>query len=197
VQLGNEGFALLPFGHKTPLLPFDGLLPFVGVPSLDGDLYGSTYYVTARGATGQVGATPISAVNRILATSTAEPIPINGFVGIPGLISPAQNDGWDGRHLAAQYAPGAPVELSVYDIISGNGLVHWLIAVPKGDHDIEVPDLSGYAADNAALPPGPIVISLTGGTFDTFDYSQLRYRHVRPSGMKAYATDTYPAHLEP
>jgi hypothetical protein len=197
VQLGNDGFALLPVGLKTPLLPFSGPLPFVGVPSLDGDLFGAAYYATVRAATGQIAATPMSVINRILATSTAAPVEVSGFVGIPTLVSPIPNDVWDGQHLAAQYAPGKAVQLSVYDILSGNGLVHWLIAVPQADHDIDLPDLSAYVEDNAALPPGPIVIGLTGGAYDTFDYSKLRYRHMRPPGMTAYATDTFPAHIDP
>lgn len=197
VQLGNDGFALLPLGQKTPLLPFEGELPFVGVPSLDKELYGSTYYVTARAQTGQVAATPVSAVSRLLATSTAAPLPVSGFVGIPSLTTPVVNDTWDGRNLSADYGPGEPVELSVYDIISGNGLVHWLIAVPAGSHDIAVPDLSGFVQDDAALPPGPVLVSLTGGRFDTFEYGQLRYRHLRPSGMAAYAIDTFAAHIDP
>lgn len=196
IQLGNDGFALLPMGHKTPLLPFEGELPFVGVPSLDVELYGATYYATARAATGQVAATPASVVSRMLANSTAEPIAVNGFVGVPTLTTPVINDTWDGQHLSAGFGPGEPVELSVYDVVSSNGLVHWLIAVPKGDHDIELPDLSGFVKDDAALPPGPVVIGLTGGRFDTFDYAKLRYRHLRPSGMSAYAIDTFAAHID-
>ncbi|MBK8254085.1 MAG: IPT/TIG domain-containing protein [Polyangiaceae bacterium] len=197
VQLGNDGYALLPFGQKTPLLPFEGQLPFVGVPSLDAQLYGSTFYVTARAATGQAATAPLSVVSRLLATSTAEPIAVNGFVGAPILNTPVVNDVWDGRHLSAQYGPGTAVQMSVYDITSSNGLIHWLIAAPLGDHDIEVPDLSSFVADNGALPPGPVVISLTGARYDNLDYSKLRYRHLRPVGMAAYAVDTFPAHIEP
>jgi IPT/TIG domain len=197
VQLGNDGFALLPIGHKTQLLPFEGQLPFIGVPSLDAELFGSTYYTTARAATGQVSAAPLSVVSKVLATSTAEPIPINGFIGAPTVASPAANASWDGRHLSGQYGPGAPVELTIYDITSNSGLVHWLIVAPKADHDIEVPDLSAFVADNAALPPGPVVLSLTGARYDNLDYTRLRYRHLRPVGMAAYAVDTFPAFIDP
>ncbi len=197
IQLGNDGFALLPIGHKTQLLPFEGALPFIGVPSLDAELYGSTFYTTARAATGQVAAAPLSVVSKVLATSTAEPIPMKGFVGVPALTSPAVNGVWDGRHIEAQYGPGAVVEMSIYDITSNNGLVHWLIVVPAGDHDIEVPDLSGFVSEDAALPPGPIVISLTGARYENLDYTRLRYRHLRPVGMAAYAVDTFSAHIDP
>lgn len=197
IQLGNDGFALLPIGQKTPLLPFEGPLPFIGVPSLDAQLFGSAFYSTARAATGQVAAAPLAVVSRVLSTSTAEPVPIAGFVGIPSLVSPLVGEQWDGRHLAAEYGPGAPVEMSVYDITSNNGLVHWLIVAPRADHDIEVPDLSIFASEDAALPPGPVVISLTGARYESLDYKKLRYRHVRPAGMAAYAIDTFAAHIDP
>lgn len=197
IQLGNDGFALLPIGHKTPLLPFEGELPFVGVPSLDAQLYGSTYYCTARAATGQVAAAPLSVVSKLLATSTAWPLPVDGFVGAPTLTSPAVNALWDGRHLSAEYGPGAAVEMSIYDITSNNGLIHWLIVAPQGDHDIEVPDLSAFVGEDAALPPGPIVIALTGARYDNLEYGKLLYRHVRPAGMAAYSVDTFTAHLDP
>jgi hypothetical protein len=197
VQLGNDGFALLPIGQKTPLLPFEGLLPFVGVPSLDAQLYGSTFYSTARAATGQVASAPLSVVSKVLSTSTAEPVPVKGFVGPPTLTSPDINAVWDGTHLACQFGAGAPVELSVYDITSNNGLVHWLIVVPQGAHDIEVPDLSQFVAEDAALPPGPIIISLTGARYENLDYGKLLYRHIRPVGMAAYSIDTFSAHIDP
>jgi hypothetical protein len=197
VQLGNDGFAILPNGQKTPFLPFKGLLPFVGVPSLDDQLKGSTFYITARGGTGDVLSTPLSVINRVLATSTAAPVPVKGFVGIPALVTPQANDAWDRMHLSAKYGPGVVPQVSVWDITSGNGLAHWLIAVPKADHAIEVPDLSSFVADNAALPPGPIVLSLTGGTLDKFNYNKLRYRDLRPSGMTAYSQDTFAAHIDP
>lgn len=197
IQLGNDGFALLPIGQKTPLLPFEGALPFIGVPSLDAQLYGATFYATARAATGQIAAAPLAAVGKVLATSTAEPLPIQGFVGIPALVTPAVNGLWDGRHLAGQYGDGAAAEMSIYDITSNNGLVHWLIVTPQGDHDIEVPDLSAFAADNAALPAGPVVVSLTGARYDALDYGKLRYRHLRPAGMAAYSVDTFAAHVDP
>ncbi|MEZ4315152.1 MAG: IPT/TIG domain-containing protein [Polyangiaceae bacterium] len=197
IQLGNDGFALLPIGQKTPLLPFEGLLPFVGVPSLDKQLYGATYYSTARAATGQVAAAPLSVVARLLATSTAEPLPVNGFVGPPSLSDPIANAAWDGKHLSASYGAGAPVEMSIYDITAANGLIHWLIAAPKGDHDLEVPDLSAFIPENAALPPGPVTIALTGARYEDLDYGKLRYRHLRPVGMAAYSLDTFPAHIDP
>lgn len=194
VMLGNDGFAILPAGQKAPLLPIQGLLSFVGVPALDGDLAGSTYVSTARAQTGITGTTPLSVISRVLTTTTSQVVPMNGFVNVPTLVSPDVNGAWDGKHLSTTFPPGgSPIDISVYDIQAGGGIAHWLIAVPKGSNSIEVPDLSGFP--DSALPKGPLTIGVYGGRVDGFDYSQLRYRWIRPSGMTAYALDYFSAHL--
>jgi hypothetical protein len=194
VMLGNDGFAILPAGQKTPLLPIQGLLSFVGVPALDGDLAGSTYVSTARAQTGLNGTPPLSVISRVLTTTTSQVVPMNGFVNVPTLVSPGANGAWDGQHLATTFPPGgAPISICVYDIQAGGGIAHWLVAVPGGSNAIEVPDLSGFP--DSALPQGPITIGVYGGHVDGFDYPQLRYRWIRPSGMKAYSLDYFSAHL--
>lgn len=194
VMLGNDGYAILPAGQKTPLLPVQGLLSFVGVPALDGDLAGSAYVSTARAQTGVTGTTPLSVISRVLTTTTSQVVAMNGFVNVPTLVSPGVNGAWDGRHLATTFPPGgSPIDISVYDIQAGGGIAHWLIAVPKGSNAIEVPDLSGFP--DSALPPGPLTIGVYGGRVDGFDYKQLRYRWIRTSGMTAYALDYFSAHL--
>ena len=119
---------------------------------------------------------------------------MNGFVGVPTLVYPAVNGAWDGTHLETSFpAVGVPIDISVYDIVSGNGLYRWTIAVPKGSHAIEVPDLSAF--ELAHLPPGPVTIGVYGGRVESFDYDELRYRDMRPQGMKAYSLDYFSSHL--
>ncbi len=194
IMLGNDGFAILPAGQKTPLLPLQDTLAFVGVPSLGGDLYGSSFLSTARAVTGPTYLAPLSVVGQILTTTTSQPVPVNGFVGVPTLVYPAVNGAWDGTHLETSFpAVGVPIDISVYDIVSGNGLYRWTIAVPKGSHAIEVPDLSAF--ELAHLPPGPVTIGVYGGRVESFDYDELRYRDMRPQGMKAYSLDYFSSHL--
>jgi hypothetical protein len=194
VMLGNDGFALLPIGQKTPLLPISGPLSFVGVPALDGDLAGSTYIATARAQTGPTGTAPLSAIGRMTSTTTSQPLSAKGFVNVPTLVTPAVNSAWDGTHLATTFpSGGAQIDLSVYEIQSGNGLVHWLVSVPKGSHAVEVPDLRGFP--DSSLPPGPLTISVYGARIDGFNYGQLLYRHLRPQGMTAYSLDYFSSHL--
>lgn len=196
VMLGNDGFAILPAGHKSPLLPLSGPISFVGLPALDGSLAGSTYYSSARAVTGAQGSAPMSVVGRILTTSTSVNPLLEGFVGIPLLETPASGSGWDGRHLSTKYASGGSViDLSVYDVASGDGLIRWTVVVPQGTHSIEVPDLSFLPFPAGGLPKGPITISVYGARVDGFSYGSLQYRHIRPSGMTAYSLDRFNSFL--
>jgi hypothetical protein len=192
VALGTEGYAILPGGRKTPLLPMQGTLTFVGLPWLGGQLAGSTYCSNARAATGPGLTAPLAVVGRVLTNTTATPVHVEGFVGVPTLVTPALNTKWDGRHLTTKFPPG-PIDLSVYTISSGNGLMQWTVAVPRGSHAIELPDLSQYSG--AGLPAGPLTIGVYGARIDGFSYDALRYRDLRPSGMNAYALDYFNTHL--
>jgi hypothetical protein len=196
VMLGNDGFAILPAGQKSPLLPLSGPISFVGLPALDGSLTGSTYYSSARAVTGAQGTAPMSVVGRILTTSTSINPLLEGFVGIPLLQNPSSGSGWNGRHLTTKYANGgSAIDLSVYNIGSGDGLMTWTIVVPRGAHSIEVPDLSMLAFPEGALPKGPITIGIYGARVDGLSYGSLRYRDINPSGMTAYSLDYFNSFL--
>ncbi|MFO0616403.1 MAG: IPT/TIG domain-containing protein [Polyangiaceae bacterium] len=199
VRLGAEGFAILPNAQKTPFLPLQGDVEFVGVPALSGALTGSTYFVSARAVTGQSLGAPMSVVQSVQTNTTAFPLAMGGFVGVPTLTTPALNAAWDARHLGVQFGAGSsPIDLLVYDVSSGNGLQHWTIAVPSSAAPgnasaIELPDLSGI--QGGALASGPITIGVYGARIDGFDYASLRYKHLRPGGMTAYALDYFASHL--
>jgi hypothetical protein len=193
IMLGNDGFATLPGGQKTPLLPLSEPVKFTFVPSLDGELAGSTYLSTARAVTGPSNSAPMSVIGRLLANTTSQPLQAGGFVGVPTLVAPAPSSAWDGRHLETTFAAGSPVDLSVYDIVSGNGLVSWTVAVPKGAHAVELPDIS-FVPDGA-IPKGPVSIGIYGARINGWTYGALRYRDLRPVGMTAYSFDTFSVHL--
>jgi hypothetical protein len=196
VMLGNDGFAILPAGQKWPLLPLSGPISFVGLPALDGSLVGSTYYSSARAVTGPQGSAPMSVVGRVLTTSTAVNPILEGFVGIPLLETPASGSGWDGHHLAVKYGSGgSAIDLSVYEVASGDGLIRWTVVVPQGAHSIEVPNLSVLPFPEGGLPSGPISIGVYGARVDGFSYGALKYRDIRPVGMTAYSLDYFNSFL--
>jgi hypothetical protein len=134
----------------------------------------------------------MSVIGRLLSQTTSQVVPVNGFIGVPTLVTPALNASWDGMHLETTFPPG-PIDLSVYDIVNGNGLVRWTVVVPAGSHAIELPDISGF--ELAGLPAGPLTIGVYGARVEGFDYANLRYRDIRPQGMSAYSLDYFPAHL--
>jgi hypothetical protein len=195
VMIGNDGFATLPIGSQSPLIPFSGRLQFVGVPPLDSDLFGSSYYSSARAVTGPSGLAPLSIVGRVLSTTTSQAVTIADFVGVPALQTPARSGAWDGAHLATSFSAGAPIDLSVYDVASGNGLIRWTVAVPAGSHAIELPDIRQLGLDNGTLPPGPVSIGVYGARITDFEYGKLGYRQLKPQGMAAYSLDSFSAHL--
>lgn len=199
LRLGADGFALLPNATKTPFLPLSDDLDFVGVPALSGAFTGSTYFVSAKAVTGQNLGAPMSVVQSLQTNTTAFPIPVDGFVGVPSLDTPALNAAWDSRHLAMHFEPGSsPIDLLVYDVSSGNGLQHWTVAVPASSapgnaSSIELPDLS--FVEGGYLASGSITIGVYGARIDAFDYAALRYKHLRPQGMTAYSLDYFPSHI--
>lgn len=193
VRLGADGYAILPAGQKAPLLPLSNDVTFVGLPLLADSLQGATYVASSRAVTGPSFLAPMSVVSSVQATTTAFPLVMGEFVGLPELTTPELNATWNGKNLETQFGPGGPVDLTVYDVVSGNGLVHWTVAVPGGARAIELPDLR--TLEGAGLPSGAVTIAVYGARIDAFDYAKLRYRHLRPAGMSAYSLDYVQAHL--
>jgi hypothetical protein len=194
VRLGPDGYALLPAGEKSVFLPTQGMISFVGLPGLNGELTGALFIASARAVTGPSSTAPMSVISAVQTNNTSQVLDMSGFVSVPLLVAPAGNVAWDGMHLQTTFPPGgAPPDLTVYDISSGNGVMHWKIAAPGGSQAITVPSLSGFP--DGALPPGPISIGVAGGKVTNFNYAKLLYRQMAPQGMSAYSLDYFDAHL--
>jgi hypothetical protein len=193
VELGAGYFAILPGAQRTLPLPADGALAFVGLPPLDGELYGGRYVAGAVAATGPSLTAPLASISDVASISSAYPMDLTGFVAVPTLVDPPANGTWDGRHLVVDFGAGAlPPMLSVFDIASGGGLVRWTVAAPFGTGSIALPDLG--LLPEVGAPSGPLVVGVTGARFDDFDYARLRYTHLRATGMDAYSVDYFNAH---
>jgi hypothetical protein len=193
VRVGDQGYAILPEGQQTALLPITAPVAVVGLPPLVGSLLGSSYVVSGSAFTGQNESTPLSVSSRLL-TTTSGGMALNGFVEIPTLTVPGENGTWDGRELDLQLAPGGPsVELSMFELESGFGLVGWLVVAPRRDTPVRLPDLAALDAE-LALQRGPISITVTVAHNDSFDSGSLRYRYLDQRGWNGYATDVFHAH---
>jgi hypothetical protein len=191
IQVGSEGFAPLPNGFISRNLPLAGPLSFVGVPTLTGSLLGTSYIATARAVTGQAGGTPRSVVGLVSATSTSEPLPIDQFVQVPVLTAPQPNTTWDGKGLSTtRKAGGALVDLFVYNVQSGGGLVGWTIVSPGSTETFALPDLRALSA-NLGLSSGPLTITVNAVRIANFAYGTLRYRDIAQRGWSSYATDVF------
>ena len=115
------------------------------------------------------------------------------FVEIPRLDEPGTNGGWDGTALSVGWAPGgASVDLTVFEIVSGGGLVAWTVAAPAGVQSITLPDPA--VLSELELQPGSLTISVSAAHIDDFDYGALRYRQLDKRGWTKWATDLFYAH---
>jgi hypothetical protein len=183
IALAPGGYALLPQGTQTRLLPTFGDLSFVGVPALDDSLAGSSYELSDSAVTGPNGDNPLSVVAAIETTDANDPVTVGGFFAIPTLVSPGAS-AWDGTHVQLQAS--GPVDLAVFGVSSGGGLVQWEIIAPGSDLSFTVPDLS-QVPNVDGLVRGPITTTFYIGRITGFQYGSLRTGQIQTSAWNAYA----------
>jgi hypothetical protein len=191
IEVGNEGFILLPNGKLSSLLPKDTPFSFVGIPPLTGTLTGGRYIATASAVTGSAGGMPRSVVGLFATVTDSEPIGVGAFLELPRLDAPASSTAWNGTVLGIGRVAGGPEpDLTVIDVASGGDLVTWRIVAPGGPSHVRVPDLRAVPGD-VGLVSGPITVQLSTATVDDFSYGSLRNRQLEPRGWRAYAQDTF------
>lgn len=193
LRLSEAGYAILPGGRQSRLLPGSHTFDFVGVPALTGSLAGARYVTFADAVTGSNRGLPHSFSGLFATSDSTGPIPLDNFLEVPRLSFPEAGDRWAGDRLEVTWpAGGVPVDLVVIEIESGSGLVTWTIAAPGSERVIELPDLRTLAPAGA-LARGPLEILVTAAQIRDFDYGSLRYRELGTNGFDAYARDAFPA----
>ena len=103
VEVEKSGYAIVPAGAQSQVLPVNRALSFVGLPALSGALSGTRYIASATAGTGPLLAAPLSAVGAF--ASTSESIALATFVPLPLLDYPSFGGAWDGRRLSVSFAP--------------------------------------------------------------------------------------------
>lgn len=192
LRLSEAGYAILPGGRQSRLLPGSASFDFVGVPALTGSLANAHYVAFANAVTGSQRRLPHSFSGLFATTDSTGPIPLENFLEIPRLSFPEAGSRWAGDRLEITWpAGGVPVDLVVFEIESDDGLVTWTIAAPGSAREIELPDLRALAPDGA-LARGPLEVLLTVAQIRDFDYGSLRYRQLGTNGFNAYARDVFP-----
>jgi hypothetical protein len=191
IEVGSEGYVLLPNGLSTSLLPTDGPFRFVGIPALAGTLTGSRYIATASAVTGSSEGPPLSAVGLFATVTDAQTVGVGAFLELPQLTAPASSTPWDRSTLALSREPGGPTpDLTRIDVSSGRGLITWRIVAPGAPEKISVPDLSAIDPE-LALVAGSIAIDVNVATIDDFSYASLASKNLRPAGWRAHAEDVF------
>jgi hypothetical protein len=190
IEVGSEGYVLLPNGLLSSLLPAEESFDFVGIPPLTGSLTGTRYVATALAATGESEGTPRSAVGLFATTTDTNPIGVDEFIEVPQLKSPASSSVWDRTTFELEQVPGGPEpDLTVIDVSSGNDLVTWRIVAPGTPEHIEVPDLRAID-DELGLIPGVIAINVKLARIPDFSYDNLATAKLS-KGWSAYAEDVF------
>jgi len=195
LSLGIAGYAVFPGGQRTVPMPLQGALTIVGLPPLDNSLAGLRYVASAIAATGPQMLLPLSSAANIAFQDTSKPLPIDGFVRLPSLVTPG-NGPWDGSsYKLATEGGGAPPDLLVFDLESGGGLVSWTVAAPGTTTGFTLPDLRKQPG--AGLVTGPVTVTASAATLEEFSYKELRYRHLARSNWISYAQDAFYTQLPP
>lgn len=205
IEVGSEGYVLLPNGLQSSLLPGSGTFDFVGIPPLTGSLTGTRYVATALAATGDAEGTPRSAVGLYATVTDAEPIGVDAFVEVPSLVSPASSTAWNRTSLEIKTEKGGPApDVTVVDVSSGNNLVTWRVIAPGAPERIELPDLLAVDPE-LGLVPGVLAIDVkqlvfpacdeSAGTASTPTNCFTSYGSLATSmlakGYRAYAEDVF------
>lgn len=191
IEVGNEGFVLLPNGKLSSLLPKSTPFEFVGIPPLTGTLTGGRYIATASAVTGAAGGMPRSVIGLFATVTDSEPIGVGAFLELPQLTAPASSTAWNGTLLRLGRVPGGPApDLTVIDIASGDDLVTWRVVAPGAPDTIRVPDLRAIPGD-IGLVSGPITVQVSVARIDDFSYGSLHNRQLEPRGWRAYAQDAF------
>jgi hypothetical protein len=191
IQIGSEGYVLLPNGKLSSLLPTEGPFRFVGIPPLSGPLSGSSYVATATAVTGAAEGTPLSAVGLFATVADDTTIGVGAFLELPQLKAPGSSAVWNRSSFELSRAAGGPTpDLTLLDVSSSDGLVTWRIVAPGGPARIEVPDLGAVEAD-LGFSPGPLAIDVHLATIDDFSYASLSSKQLTPKGWRAYAEDVF------
>jgi hypothetical protein len=183
IALGPGGYAVLPQGTQTVLLPTFGDLSFVGVPALDNSLAGSFYELNDSAVTGPAQGDPVSVVQAIETTDANDPVTVSGFFAIPTLVSPPASV-WNGT--AVQLQASGPVDLAVFNISSGGGLIQWEIVAPGSDLSFTVPDISQVPGVDS-LVHGPVSTTFDIARITGFEYGSLVSGQIQTSAWNAYA----------
>ncbi len=191
LRLSEAGYAILPISRQEQLLPGTQRFDFVGVPPLSGSLTGATYVTFADAVTTAGGGLPDSFSGLFSTTNSSQTLRLDNFLEVPLLEQPVEGSRWNGTRLEVSWAPGGePVDLVVFDITSGGGLITWTVAAPGDVQQIDLPALRELSSDLAPAK-GSVSIRVTAAQIRDFDYGSLRYRQLGPSGFDAFARDEF------
>lgn len=193
IQVGNEGYVLLPGARSETLLSGPARVPFVGIPPLVGALAGASYVASARAVTGDAGGLPRSVVASARAGATSGVVTLGSFVEIPILTQPSRNGLWNGRDIQWRTAAGGQEpDLTIIDVLAAGGLYDWRIVAAGNPQAVRLPDLRAVHAE-LAWPRGDQSFVVSLAHIANFGYGRLRYGDLSERGWTSHASDAFSA----
>ena len=186
IDLG-DGFMLLPHGPRDALLPFTGVLSFVGVPPLTGPLSTNSYITSVEALTGGLGGIPQSAILRFRSRISGTPTAIGPFVPLAKFTMPAIDKPWDGRTVKFDL-PTATADLVIMNVSASDGSTAWTIVTPGDTRQINLPDFS--AKPELGVPVGNLVLGVVAAKLEGFSYDAVRYGQLGRSAWSAFSYET-------
>lgn len=186
VSLG-EGYMLMPRGPREDLLPFSGVLSFVGAPPLTGPLSTNNYVTAVEAVTGGSGGVPQSSILRFKSRTAGTPTTIGPFVPLPKITSPAADKPWDGRTVKLDLAAGS-ADVLILSVSASDGSTAWTIVAPGDARTITLPDFA--AKPELGLPGGNLILGATAAKLDDFSYDAVRYGQLGRNAWSAFAYET-------
>jgi hypothetical protein len=186
IELG-DGYMLFPQGPRDNLLPFSGVVSFVGAPPLTGPLASNNYITAVETMTGGPGGVPISSILRFRSRTTGTPTTIGPFIPLPKFITPAADKSWDGR-TAKIDLPAGSADLIILAMNASDGSTTWTVVAPGDARTINLPDFS--AKPELGLPTGNLTLGAIAAKLEDFSYDAVRYGQLSRTSWSAYAYET-------
>lgn len=178
IDLGGEGFIVRTI-NDTPidvLQRRSGSQPFrfFAQPALFGALSDGRYRLDAGWYSTEFLLDPYTTTTRYGVSEVSEEVILDGFLGIPDNVAPADGGRLPGDRILRWQADGAPADLHIVLLQGSDGNPAWRMFVPGNVLEAPIPDLSTIP-EISDIPNGFMFWSVIAVRIPGFDFNQFRY----------------------
>lgn len=200
IDLGGEGVIVLP-NHSRTFAAGTTSTRMTAMPPLMSSIGDASYTLITGAFTGDGGAPFSVRVQRgIDELDLAQPIVIDGFLGVPRALDPAAGMLASASHLV--WAPeGATTGVPTFSYhtiqTAADGIPLWRIFAHGGLRDLPLPDLVTWGGMTPVPSPDQLVWTVYEIQIPGLDFNHVNYGHINANLWSAYANDGYVVSLPP